>query len=469
LQVNSYMRWRALAVLSLGANLLLAAVWVSVSRNSLSGPAGNASASAATLQNGAHTNTLIRRQFFSWQEVESPDYPTYIANLRYIGCPEQTIRDIIIADVNALYTRRRATELLTPEQQWWRSEPDTNVLQSAIEKARGLEDERRGLLARLLGPNWESGDMANLPRPSKPGVQLDGPILGALSAETKQAIQGISSRSEERLQAYLDAQRTSGKTADPVELAKLRQQTRDELARVLAPGQLEEYLLRYSQTANDLREQLGQLQYFNATPDEFRAVFRAIDNVDQQIELLGDNTDSASIQARRSLEAQRENAIRTALGTRRYNEYHLLQDPMYRDAMATAIEAGTPEAARTIYQINLAAASTQDAITNNSDLSSDQKAIEMKQLELDQMKANALAMGRELPPEPPPPTPPIRRTYTLRQGDSPAIISMIYGVPEGAIRDANPNVDFSRLRPGDSINIPRNVLVPGGGPSLQQR
>jgi len=40
----------------------------------------------------------VRRQFFSWQQLESPDYQTYVANLRDIGCPEQTIRDIIIAD-----------------------------------------------------------------------------------------------------------------------------------------------------------------------------------------------------------------------------------------------------------------------------------------------------------------------------------------------------------------------------------
>ena len=49
---------------------------------------------------------MLRRQLFSWREVESADYATYIANLRDIGCPEQTIRDIIIADVNQLYSRQ---------------------------------------------------------------------------------------------------------------------------------------------------------------------------------------------------------------------------------------------------------------------------------------------------------------------------------------------------------------------------
>ena len=95
---------------------------------------------------------------------------------------------------------------------------------------------------------------------------LDGPVLGALSAETKQAIQNVSIRSQDRMQAYLDAQRDAGKEPDPVELAKLRQQTRDELAHLLSPPDLEEFLLRYSQDANDLRDTFGQLRYFNPTP-----------------------------------------------------------------------------------------------------------------------------------------------------------------------------------------------------------
>src|SRR2546430_9741862 len=57
--------------------------------------------------------------------------------------------------------------------QWWRSEPDTNVVQAAAEKARDLEDERRALLARLLGTAWEAGDLVNLPRPSRPGIVLE--------------------------------------------------------------------------------------------------------------------------------------------------------------------------------------------------------------------------------------------------------------------------------------------------------
>src|SRR5262245_10847191 len=35
---------------------------------------------------------------FHWRTIESEDYRKYIANLRAIGCPEETIRDIIVAE-----------------------------------------------------------------------------------------------------------------------------------------------------------------------------------------------------------------------------------------------------------------------------------------------------------------------------------------------------------------------------------
>ena len=40
--------------------------------------------------NAPPTKVVLRRQFFSWRDVESADYPTYVANLSDIGCPEQT-------------------------------------------------------------------------------------------------------------------------------------------------------------------------------------------------------------------------------------------------------------------------------------------------------------------------------------------------------------------------------------------
>jgi len=43
---------------------------------------------------------------FSWSRLLSPDYRTYVRNLRAFGCPEPTLRAIVTADVNARYVRQ---------------------------------------------------------------------------------------------------------------------------------------------------------------------------------------------------------------------------------------------------------------------------------------------------------------------------------------------------------------------------
>lgn len=456
------MRWRVLFFTLLGVNVVFAAAWLIASRR---GADLNVVTPAHPLI--VKTNVVLRRQFFTWSEVESADYPTYIRNLRSIDCPEQTIRDIIIADVNTLYANRLATELVTPQQQWWRSEPDSNIVRVASEKTRTIDDERRSLLTRLLGPNWETGDLVNLPRPSRQGVALDGPVLGTLPNETKQAIEDISVRSQEKLQAFLSTLGQRDKATEAAELARLRQETRDDLARVLTPPQLEEYLLRYSQNASNLRSEMGSLKYFNATPDEFRSIFRATDSYDQKIQELAGSTDPNSVLQRNALEQQRDSAIRLALGADRYEQYVAFHDPVYRDAYASAVQAGTPEAADTIYQINLATAQQQAEIRANTNLTAEQRAIELKRIELEQLKANAQAMGQDVPSDSPPVPPatapeelqPNTRSYAyvFAVGDTLASIAMRYGISLDALKAANPGLDPRRIKAGDSIQVPANL------------
>ena len=452
------MRWRFLALASLAVNAAVGIAWLIAHRPQ---PAPIAAPIAAeVLAEQPQTNVVVRRQFFSWDEVESSDYPTYIENLRQIGCPEQTIRDIIIADINALFAKRRATELVTSEQQWWRPEPDPAIVQAATEKATALETERRALLTSLLGIQWETTDMLNLPRPTRPGIVLDGPVLGAMSAETKATVQELNLRSEERIQAYAEQRVREGRDLDPTELAKLRQQTREELAQVLAPAQLEEYLLRYSQSAYELRNELAQFQHFNVSSEEFRTMFRINDGFKQQMDLIDSNAPGAE-EARKDIDDRRQNALKIALGPDRYAEYRMLQEPLYRDAVAAAQQAGTPEAAQTLYHINVAAAAEQASISANPNLTGTQKSLSLKQLELEQMTAGALATSQDLPPVPPTPAAPARRrTYVVRPGDNLAVVAMIHGVPAAAIRRANPGLNPNQLRPGDSINLPPSSRLP---------
>lgn len=92
-----------------------------------------------------HTSTTVRHFTnvvrVDWNQVESDDYRKYIANLRAIGCPETTIRDIIIADVNKLFEARELALMgPRPKFEYWRREKREPVsdekMKQRIELAR---------------------------------------------------------------------------------------------------------------------------------------------------------------------------------------------------------------------------------------------------------------------------------------------------------------------------------------------
>jgi hypothetical protein len=307
--------------------------------------------------------------------------------------------------------------------------------------------------------------LTSLPRPSQVGVVLDGPVLGALSSEVKDAVQRVSATARERLAAYLQKQQALGLNPDPAELARLRQQTREELAGVLTPPQLEEYLLRYSQNANDLRSEIAGLKYFRTTADEFRALFRAVDPYDQRLELLAGKTDPASVAQRNALVQERENAIKAALGSDRYRQFVLLQDPNYQQAYAAAQDAGDSTAAQTLYEINAATQDQLSRIRSNTNLTAQQAEIERRRAELEKAKADALALGQEIPPEPQsvPTNPPVQprpipsHIYVLGSGESATTVAARYNISLRDMQAANPGVELRRLRAGDVLRIPDGI------------
>jgi LysM repeat protein len=206
------------------------------------------------------------------------------------------------------------------------------------------------------------------------------------------------------------------------------------------------------------------MKYFNATPDEFRAIFRATDSIDEQIQLLGTANDPITVAQRNSLVQQRDSALRLALGQDRYLQFEKLQDPLYQQAMATALQAGDPGSADAIYGINLAAQNEQNGIQSNTNLTDSQKAIAQKQLELDQLKAATAASGQPTLPEPtPPPLPTPTQPHIMGKTETVGALSKLYNVPMSAFQAVNPNIDLNNVRPGDTIRIPQ----PRSGPGLQ--
>jgi hypothetical protein len=81
-----------------------------------------------------------------WDQLESTDYTTYMANLRAFGCPPETIRDIIIGDVESLFAQKRKEA----QDETWAAGADPK------EKLAALRRDELQLIGELLGPDAQA-------------------------------------------------------------------------------------------------------------------------------------------------------------------------------------------------------------------------------------------------------------------------------------------------------------------------
>jgi hypothetical protein len=380
------MRARFWLILSVCFNLFLAAS-LYVATEPLKEPTVPVSPSLDNVV--VKTNVIVRRENFTWDLVQSTNYATLIKNLRAIGCPEQTIRDIVTTDVDRIYARRRVTEVVYPNYEWWKSTPDPLLAQAAEEKIRSLDKERRDVLTSLLGTGWDAEASELIA--ARAGVTLTGPILGDLPAQTKQAVLKIFAAAQLKIEAYQEALRLQGDAIDPMEMVRLREEPLVQLAALLEPPAYEEFVLRYSPAAQQLREIMRTL---DLTPDQFRDLFTAVNGIIGQPAYYYAGTDPDLVKQQQKLATQGEAIIKAALGEAVYAGYQLNQDPMYLSSQALAQQLSLPASdVLPIYQINRATQAEMDRIRNDDTMSNDEKVEALAQTQVQEQQSLQQLMG----------------------------------------------------------------------------
>lgn len=216
-------------------------------------------------------------------------------------------------------------------------------------------------------------------------VQLTGPVLGSLPTDLHNSVQEVCARSIDRHQGAFWARVNEGQGLNQVEMAKLREQTRADLRRLLNAEQLEEFLLRYSYNAHQLRLELSG---FDPTQEEFRKIFRAIDPIQHQLQLEYGGPEALSQQQRERFERQRDAAIRDVLGPKRYEAYSVTKDPLYRQAQMTAQQYGAPpKAILPIYQMTKATEARRQKILTDAALTPQQKSAALNAVNQEQLRS----------------------------------------------------------------------------------
>jgi len=329
---------------------------------------------------------------FDWRLVESSDYRQYIANLRAIGCPEETIRDIIIADVNKLFQSRSAG-LRKPAQEfkYWQTRAQTlagrPLSLEILKQQHELDREKRALLKDLLGV-----DVAEAPATGTEGLGALRQTLSFLSPDKRDRVLELEVEfSEKMAKAFF---LSAPDPEDAAERLRLRKEKAAELAKVLTPQELEDYELRMSDTAHRMRN--FELDDFDASEKEFRDIFKLRKNFDGEYGTFApDLADPDWVKRRQEGQKELDEQIKQVLGESRYQEYQRAQDLAYKTALRVAERQGLgPQVAQQVWDLKQAAEAQAGQVRANMALSDEERKLTLRAIQTEAGQAVAGALGQ---------------------------------------------------------------------------
>lgn len=330
------------------------------------------------------TNTVMKR--FGWESVESADYKQYIANLRSVGCPEETIRDIIIADVNKLYdAKKKQVRGAGKKFEYWKSAFMFSGMMGdseTREKIRALDDEKNGVLRALgIEPDFKTA-AAEMVNPLEA-------MFDFLPDQKKTQLLKLMTDMQTKMAKSMEG----GGRPDPAEIAKAQKEMEQAVKQLLTPEEALNYDLRMSMTANMLRMQSAG---FDPNEEEFLKVFKLRKSFDDEFSPMtrGDETDEQR-KRREASEKQLKEQLKEALGTR-YADYERAQDWSYQQIHGAAKKAdlGTA-AANQVYEMKKLAEQKATELRNNSKLSKDERSAALAAIQQETQKSIQQVLGEK--------------------------------------------------------------------------
>ena len=252
---------------------------------------------------------VTQSKAFHWGQVESSDFRQYMANLRSIGCPEETIRDVVIAEINKLYAPKFAA-LMSQAQHYDYWKPSSKKAREGLAKQMdALRVEKRELIKTLLGIDSD-------PHEQWANITVDQLVeqgrFAFLSAEKQKQVRDILAKYD---------------LAQDVDPKKMREKRREELAQVLSPEELYEFDLRDSNAADSLRGRFGDA---NLTEAEFKKLFDLRKAYEDAVGASADYSDPDKMRKRSEARKVLEEAYKNALGDQRMEEIARQNDPGWR-------------------------------------------------------------------------------------------------------------------------------------------
>lgn len=330
---------------------------------------------------------------FHWSALESPDYATYAANLRTVGCPERTLRDILLPDIEKLYDERKAALADGPEDRFWETADQRDARQRTRDaRLRALELEKRALIRQLLGADWNFAALKELRSES-----LASGIVEVLLGFTDVARTDYLFTTHQMFESDAKALQTATEgillDEDLPKLHALRDGFEATLARGLAPAEVEELRLRLA--ALEGLEHLQRRNGVAVTGAELREIAKLrADTHDMLAKALNLDDELYSAELRAKGEAAFNELLRRFLGAERFADVERAKDGLFRELFQSTEKQGVSKAALVqAYEARRAAEEQARQVRADAQLSAEERALLLAALRAQTSQALARSLG----------------------------------------------------------------------------
>lgn len=398
-----------------------------------------------------------------WSRVESADYKTFVGNLRAIGCPESTIRDIVMLDLFKSLGEQMSDLARKREIPFWQNQlttnspPITNEVRLAVAEFASLAKETLGVepgqwfydqsewLQQVFGNGSEdfaaleelfdtmdNGDDLNWMDPQRRRA------LALLRADYQKRINDLEKKSEEtpegpqrdalqkKIEELYDQQEKAEKTfLTPAEQREMELRDDYQLKQMLTGVSVNRAEFEQLHELTNKPEQDGAAPNAAATLIDGRYQPWYIDGTPEQA------------QAKR------------ILGDERYAQFKRTADPKFVQIASYATSLNLPlQTVNALDEINRAyAASIRNGADPEAARSASSQALDALVGSDEKLKNSKEALANLIM------SPPME--YTLKINDSLDDIAAGHGTTAAALLRANGVTSAAQLQPGQVIKIPQ--------------
>jgi len=399
------MRISLIILLSLATDVVLALVWFRV--DYAASPASDASAKTTITAPGAGQSappadgTAGLATQNSWSDLQTDDLKEFVRRLRAAGCPEETIKDLVLAQLNRSYSvKQRAIwqNNFNPNDYWKPYKQHFDPAESKKNRERShqmrdLQKSKTALIVELFGVDVEKQRLKEEGIDYENGWNFDG-NLTFLPESKRDAVQKYLDGFQDKEQEFYASVQGSWDADARARQKQLEQEKMAGLAQILTPDEVREYALRNSQMASQVQ---SEIRGVDLTLDQYKKLFDIRSKYGDSIYNYGDaGNDADAIKQIDQNKKDLQSDIAAALGAGKAQELERAQDYNYQQVNSLANHYDLPaDTATKVYDFKSAAEKAVQDLSANTDLTPDQQQAARAQIKTETEQAVKTALGSD--------------------------------------------------------------------------